>query len=217
MKLSNLIPSFLKNTQPTVANRPLHCVFYSHIWTVYLLEELGLVNPKTDIILELATESNFTAALNPSKDELRTLLDLLQPNRHLHHTTHHFKDIATPMVLAPATATPLNVLLSALALVNTDVSTIAKAVILVHINDAAQFALAYSQMSHFSIAWDIADYPNANLVSLAELLVKEQHLTEQSWCGMQLCHHKQRQLPDSDERKALLNQLIDEFAFVRAV
>jgi hypothetical protein len=213
MNLSKLF----KKPQPITIARPLHCVFYSHIWTVYLLEELGLLNAKTDIILELATESNFAAALNPSNNTHKNLLGLLQQEIHLHQLGAHFKNIAAPMVLAPHHPVSLNVMLSALALVSTDISPIKNALVLVHINDAPQFTAAYNHMSYFSIAWDIADYPSANLADLAELLATEQHLNEQSWRGIQLCHHKQRQLPDSDDRKAVLNQLIDEFAFVRAV
>jgi hypothetical protein len=215
MNLSNLI-SFKKN-QPITAARSLHCVFYSHIWTVYLLEELGLLNPKTDIILELATESNFAAALNPSNSTHKNLLGLLQQDVHLHQLGDRFKNINAPMVLAPHHPISLNIILSALALVSTDNSPIEKAVVLVHINDAPQFVATYHQMRYFSILWDIADYPSANLAALAELLATEQCLDEQSWRGVQLCHHKQRQLPDSEDRTAILNQLIDEFAFVRAV
>jgi hypothetical protein len=213
MKLSNLF----KKTQPIASARPLHCVFYSHIWTVYLLEELGLINPDKDVILELATESNFAAALNPTNNTHKNLLGLLQQDIHLHQLGAHFKNITTPMVLAPHQPVSLNVMLSALALVSTDASHIEKAVVLVHIDDAAQLVSAYSHMSYFTIAWDIADYPSANLADLAELLATEQYLNEQSWRGVKLCHHKQRQSPDSDDRKEVLNKLIDEFAFVRAV
>ncbi len=218
MKISSLITDYL-NQVPSVATtfRPLHCVFYSHVWTVYLLEELGLVNPKTDIILELATESNFSATLNPSNQHYDDLPGLLQPDVHLHQLATLFKDIATPMILAPQHTGSLNSLVSALALVSTDVSPIKKAIVLVHIDDASKFALAYPHISYFSIAWDVADYPNANLPALAELLANEQCLNENSWLGIQLCQHKQRQLPDSDERKEILNKIIDEFAFVRAV
>jgi hypothetical protein len=214
MKLSSL---FTKTQSVATTFRPLHCVFYSHVWTVYLLEELGLVNPKTDIILELAAESNFNAALNPSKQQYEDLLGLLQPDVHLHQLGTHFRDISTPMILAPDNNGSLNSLLSALALVSTDVSPIKKAIVLVHIDDASKFALVYPHMSYFSIAWDVADYPNANFPALAELLANEQCLNENNWLGIQLCQHKQRQLPDSDERKEILNKIIDEFAFVRAV
>lgn len=217
MNFSNLITDVLKKTQPATTFRPLHCVFYSHIWTVYLLEELGLVNPKTDIILELAAESNFTAALNPSNKPYDDLLGLLQPDVHLHQLGTEYNNIAAPMILAPHNNGSLNKLLSALALVSTDVSPIKKAIVLVHIDDASKFALAYSHMSYFSIAWDVADYPNANLPALAELLANEQCLNEHNWLGIQLCQHKHRQLPDSDERKEILHQIIDEFAFIRAV
>lgn len=197
--------------------RPLHCVFYSHIWTVYLLEELGLLNPETDTIVELASESNFSIALNPFNKYHENILGLLQPSMHLHDLGARFKDIAAPMVLAPHQPVSLNTLLAAIALATTDASPIEKAVVLVHINDAAKLAPAYAYMSRFSIVWDIADYPNAGLPALAQVLATEQCFDEQRWHGIHLCNHKQRQLPDSAERKAALRELFDQFPVAKAV
>ena len=210
MKLTRF-SDYFKKSQPLHTFRPLHCVFYSHIWTVYALEELGLVNPKTDIILELATESNFAPALNPSNNFHENLQVLLQPSRHLHQLGTHFQDIATRMVLAPTQTAPLTNTLSALALVNTDASPIKNAVVLVHFNDASKFALAYAYMSRFSIIWDVADYPNATLPALAQALAAEECLDEERWGGIHLCNHKQRQIPDRIEREAALRELLKEF------
>ncbi len=216
MKLSRLIDYF-KEPQPMKAARPLHCVFYSHIWTVYSLQELGLLDPETDVILELATESNFSLALNPFNKYHENILGLLQPTLHLDDLGARFKDIAAPMVLAPHQPASLNALLGAIALAITDASPIENAVVLIHINDAAKFASAYAYMSRFSIVWDIADYPNAGLPALAQVLATEQCLDEQRWHGIHLCNHKQRQLPDSAEREAALRELFDQFPAAKTV
>lgn len=216
MKLSRLIDYF-KEPQPMKAARPLHCVFYSHIWTVYSLQELGLLHPETDVILELATESNFSLALNPFNKYHENILGLLQPTLHLDDLGARFKDIAAPMVLAPHQPASLNALLGAIALATTDASPIEKAVVLIHINDAAKFASAYAYMSRFSIVWDIADYPNAGLPALAQVLATEQCLDEQRWHGIHLCNHKQRQLPDSAAREAALRELFDQFPAAKTV
>jgi len=216
MRFSSLKDLF-KKPHPIKSGRPLHCIFYSHIWTVYSLEGLGLLNPKTDIILELATESNFAPALNPSNHNYGSLLNLLQTNRHLHQIGTHFKNIPVPMVLAPQPSSSVNNLLSALALVNTDDSPVEKAVILVHINDACKFALAYAHMNRFSIVWDIADHPNSLLPALAELLLVEQCLAVQNWGGIHLCNHQLRRVSDSREREVALRQLLDEFPLLKTI
>lgn len=207
---------FYRKTKQAIIERPVHCVFYSHNWTIYDLEALGLVKPKVDIIIELATQSALAATLNPSNKHHETLLGLLQPNLHLHQLGAFFKEINSLVVLAPHQTVNFNSLLSALALVITDDSSIEKAVVLVNINDAALFTLAYPYMRYFSIVWDIADYPNKNLVDLAQLLATEQCLTVQNWRGFYLSNHQKRLLPDSQAREALLKQLIDEFPFVKA-
>ena len=210
MKLSSLNP-FAKKPQPLDTPRPLHCIFYSHIWTVYLLAELKLVNAETDIILELATASHFAPALNPHANHQEDLSGLLAPNRHLHDLAGHFTDIPVPMVLAPQQATTVDTLLPALALVATDSSPIAKAVVLVHINDAAKFTDAYAHMDTFSIVWDVADYPNASLPALAQILADGGCLDQQRWAGVHLCNHPQRKLPDSDGRTSALRGLLSRF------
>ena len=200
------------------AGRPLHCIFYSHVWNIYELENLGLVNPKQDILLELATESQFALMFNSQTRDYDTLLDLLQPDIHLDDLIEKFKGIHTPIVLAPNTGVSVNRLLSALALVASDACPVKKAVVLVHYRDAEKFRDAYAQMSQFSILWDVADYPNATLQSVAEILVSEGCLEDtQRWQGFHLCSHVQRHLPDTEQRQTTLNQLLDEFPLLKSV
>jgi hypothetical protein len=210
-------PNFFKKPLDIAKTRPLHCVFYSHSWSVYLLEELKILNPKTDIILELALESNLCAVVNPTNKPHKNILGLLQGSLHLQQLGARFKGINAPLVLAPQHRVAINLLLSAFALVSSDDSSVEKAIVLVDIHEAKTFIDAYCYMSAFSIVWDVADYPNASLPDLAELLVNEQYLTEQSWAGIYLCNHKQRQLLDSEQRKTLLADLINEFPFLKTV
>lgn len=207
----NFLSDYFNPPRPLTAPRPIHCVFYSHIWTVYALAELALVNPKTDIILELAAASHFAAALNPFNSYHESLPSLLQTNKYLHQLGGRFKDIAAPLVLAPAQAVAMPTLLAALALVRSNPSPVNKAVVMVHINDAATFAAAYSEMSRFSILWDIADQPNASLPALAHVLVAEDCMDAQRWGGIHLCQHPHRRLPDHPQRETALKQLLAEF------
>ncbi|GAB6140075.1 hypothetical protein JCM14076_08040 [Methylosoma difficile] len=216
MKFLNVADYFSK-PYPVVNARPVHCLFYSHIWSVYSLADLGLIKPKTDVIIELATEPTFATMLNPFNAYQETLLSLLQPNKHLHHLGAKYKGIPVPMVLAPPAGTSANALLSALALVNTDASSVENVVVMININDAAKFVSAYGFMTRFSLVWDVADYPNASLAALAELLVTEAYLDEQRWGGIHLCNHPQRQLPDSKERFTALQALFADFPSFQSV
>jgi hypothetical protein len=214
MKIPHL-SHYLTKTPPMESARPLHCVFYSHVWNIYALAETGLVNPKTDVILELATGSNFAPTLNPFGSYHENLLTLLQTNKHLHRLGTRFKGIPAPVVLAPASAN-LATMLSALALVITDNSPVANALVMVHINDAPKFATAYPMMATFSVLWDIADAPNADLPLMAKTLVAEECLDERRWGGIHFCQHPQRQLPDHQERTAALTQLLNSFPAIKA-
>ncbi len=211
MRLSQLFDYFNK-AEPHLGTRPLHCVFYSHIWTVYCLEGQGLLNPKTDIVVELATESHFSHALDPLNNQRGNLLGLLQPGRHLQQLGCRYQGIAAPMVLAPAQPAQINAVLSALALLSTDPSPIERAVVLVNVCDGSAFAEAFAYMSEFSILWDIADYPTAALPALAQALAAGQCLNGGQWGGFHLCNHKQRQLPDAPQRQEALQQLLSGFA-----
>ncbi len=215
MRFSQLFDYFNK-AEPRLGARPLHCVFYSHIWTVYCLEGQGLLNPKTDIVVELATESHFSRALAPLNNQRGNLLGLLQPGRHLQHLGVRYQDIAAPMILAPSQPAQINAVLSALALLSTDPSPIERAVVLVNVCDGPAFADAFPYMSGFSILWDIADYPNAALPALAQALAAGQCLDGGHWGGFHLCNHKHRQLPDAPQRQEALRQLLDGFAGLTA-
>ena len=209
MKFSQLTEIF-KQPKANFSSRPLHCLFYSHSWTIYCLQELGLLNPEEDIIIELASPSNLSAVLNPNNNEYENLLALLQPDKHLHQLGGQFKQICAPVVLAPAAANR-NDLLAALALVGTDLSHFLRAVVLVHVNDAADFHLAYAHMASFGLVWDVADYPNANLPALAEILVGENYLDQSRWSGIHFCNHKQRQSIVNETNAASLRKMLAEF------
>lgn len=214
MKLSQLTGIF-KQPKANLSSRPLHCLFYSHSWTIYCLEELGLLKPEEDIIIELASPSNLSAVLNPNNHNYQNLLALLQPGKHLHHLGEPFKQVCAPVVLAP-TAANRNDLLAALALVGTDLSRFLRAVVLVHINDAADFHLAYAHMASFGLVWDVADYPTANLPALAEVLVGEHYLDESRWRGIHFCNHKQRQSLVNDANAASLRKMLADFPALEA-
>jgi hypothetical protein len=199
-------------------DRPLYCIFYSHIWNVYELEALGLAGSKQDILIELATESQFAVMLDCSHKVNESLLKLLQPKVHLDQLGKNFKNISSPLVLAPNKPVSVNSLLSVLELVASNPGSYEKAVILVNYRDAEKFSDAYALMSGFSILWDVADYPNVSLQKVAEVLVNEHCLDDrQRWQGFYLCNNANRLLPDAIERKEILGNLLNEFPVLDSI
>jgi|GEM_PF-846009 len=211
MKLTSIIERMQRPDTPP-PERPVHCVFYAHIWSVYCLEQaLGLSEPKTTMLVELATQSHLGYALAPFNETRDSLLGLLQPGRHVHQLSQRYSGIAAPMVLAPVKPAQLSDVLNALALLPHDRSPSKKAVVLVNLSDAALFAPAYENMTDFSILWDSADLPDASLPTLAKLLAGQHCLGQGRWGGFKLCSHKLRAVADAGQRMAILQGLLAEF------
>lgn len=190
---------------------PLHCVFYSHEWSIFQLESLGLIKTaKEEMILELAQESNFATVFG-RPEKRKGLIRLLRPGINLHMLAFRPEALGVPMVLAPVPAVPVESLVSAVALIPTLFSPIEKVTVLVHVNDGPAFADAFPLMSDFSIVWDTADYPTNALTELTQSLASANCLSKDKWKGFYLCNHPNRQFPDYKERESLLRKLLGDF------
>jgi hypothetical protein len=190
--------------------RPIHCLFYSHVWTIYQLEALGLIKTGDEMLLELGLESRFADVFG-RHEKRRGLVRLLRPGMNLHMLAYQPQSLNVPIILAANPPATVDSLIAALSLVATVDSPIEKVTALVHINDGALFADAYPLMTDFSIVWDVADFPNAALQTLTEALVKQQCLSQDTWKGFHLCNHPGRQLPESQARESMLRNVLNDF------
>jgi hypothetical protein len=190
--------------------RPIHCLFYSHVWTIYQLEALGLIKTGDEMLLELGLESRFADVFG-RHEKRRGLVRLLRPGMNLHMLAYQPQSLNVPIILAANPPATVDSLIAALSLVATVDSPIEKVTALVHINDGALFADAYPLMTDFSIVWDVADFPNAALQTLTEALVKQQCLSQDTWKGFHLCNHPGRQLPESQTRESMLRNVLNDF------
>lgn len=198
-------------------SRSVHCLFYSHVWSIYQLEALGLIKGKNPILVELSIESKFAAVFDRSEQRHKGLIELLQPNAQLHKLAYRPKNINTPIILAPNPKASVDALVAALSVVATVDSPVDDVTVLIHINDGAQFADAYPLMSDFSIVWDVADFPNAALLALTESLVRDQCLSKDKWKGFYLFNHPNRQLPENKVRESILRDLLNNFPVLSPV
>lgn len=191
--------------------RPLHCVFYSHVWAIHMLKHAGLGKFDKSVVIELAAASNFAPVLGLQGKARFGLGGLLRLGARLEQLGQEVKYVPAPLVLAPNPPLPVAALCSAAAMLPHATSEYEKAVLLVNIHEAVEFADTYAYMSEFTVLWDIADEPGPGLGRLAEALADSQCLDPQRWRGFKLYRHPNRALPDADQRQAALQSVLDEY------
>lgn len=191
-------------------SRSLHCLFYSHVWSIFQLETLGILKPGNGLLLELALDSKFAPVFGMTEKQ-KGLPSLLQPGIQLDQLTYKPDNVSAPIILAPNPPALSETLIAALALVESTDSPVADVTVLIHLNDAPHFSDAYPYMKDFAIVWDIADYPNSALTELTEVLVNGEHLSQASWKGFYLCNRQTGQLPEHKARELSLRTLLNDF------
>jgi hypothetical protein len=191
--------------------RKVECVFYSHVWSIYELENLGFIKTGNELIVELALESRLAPVFDRSEKINKGLITLLQQGVSLHKLAFRQSDIKAPIILAPFPSVATDIQLSALSLLPAVESHIDKVIALIHINDAPTFAGAFPIMDGFSIVWDIADHPGFELSALSRSLLNQQCLNKEKWKGFFLCNHPNRQLSDKALRESILRTLLCDF------
>ena len=191
-------------------SRPIHCIFYSHVWLIFQLEALGLIKSEDEMLLEIALESRFANVFG-RPEKRRGLIRLLRPGVNLLMLGYRPQNLNVPIILASNPQTTPDLLVEALALASTVESPVDKVTALIHINDAPQFIAAYPLMKDFSVVWDVADYPNAALSALTESLVMEQCLNKDTWKGFYLCNHSSRELHDNKARESILRGILNDY------
>ncbi len=192
-------------------HRPIHCLFYSHVWAIHMLKQFGLENLEKQVIIELAQNSNLAPVFAEQAKPRYGLSGLLHLAGRLEQLSKPFKYVPAPLVLAPRPEISVAALNCAVALLPTTPTQYAGIVLLVHIEEAAHFVSSYAHVTRFSLAWDLADVPGSKLVELADLLVKEQLISEENWGGIHLYSHPNRKLEDAAQRDADFKAILQEY------
>jgi len=96
--------------------RPLHCVFYSHVWAVHMLKAANLGDMNKLVFIELASASNFASVFGLQGKARYGLAGLLQLGGRLEQVAQTLKYVPAPMVLAPHPPVPSAALCSAAAM-----------------------------------------------------------------------------------------------------
>ena len=193
------------------SHRTVHCVFYSHVWCIHLIDQAGLGELDNAVLIELANESHLAPVFSRQKNTRYGLPGLLVLPDQLEKLATQFRNLPAPLVLAANPKTTTVALESAAALLATVDNAYDKAVLLVHVNDAAEFINTYDYMDSFSILWDLADLPNRCLQNLTEVLANNHCLTDERWDGLHLCQHPRRPLIDADQRYTVWQNTLAEY------
>jgi hypothetical protein len=191
--------------------RPIQCIFYSHVWAIHMLKHAGLGSFENQVLIELATISNLAAIFGEQGKARFGLAGMLRLSGRLEQFAQEFKNVPARLILAPKPEIPASALCSAVGLLATTPSFYQKATLLVHLNDAPQFASAYPYVNCFSMLWDIADVPTPTLVQLAQILVENHCITQETWRGFHLYKHPNRPVPDMKDRLATLKSILDDY------
>ncbi|MEY3220281.1 MAG: hypothetical protein RIT27_1638 [Pseudomonadota bacterium] len=195
----------------TLINRPVNCLFYSHVWAIHMLKHAGISSFEKQVLIELAVSSNLAPVFGEQGKARYGLAGLLRLAGKLEQFVQTFKYVPAPLILAPRPEISAPALCSAVNLLPITTSDFQSVTLLVHIDDAPLFLSAYQAVSKFSILWDLADAPTPALVQLAELLTTHAFLTKETWAGFHLYKHPNRPIVDADNRRDLFQQTFQDF------
>lgn len=196
-------------TQPI--NRPVHCIFYSHVWAVHMLKNAGIASFEKQVLIEVAVSSHLAPVFGEQGKARYGLAGLLRLAGKLEQFVQTFKYVPAPLILAPKPEVSVPALCSAVNLLSVSPSDFEGAILLVHVDDAPLFVSAYQNVSKFSILWDLADAPTPALVSLAETITKHGFLTKETWAGFHLYKHPNRPISNVESRRDLFQQTFQSF------
>jgi hypothetical protein len=194
-----------------LTNRPVHCLFYSHVWAIHMLKYAGISNFEKQVLIEVAISSNFAPVFGEQGKARYGLAGLLRLAGKLEQFTQTFKYVPAPLILAPKPEVSAPALCSAVNLLSVSPSDFEGAILLIHVDDAPLFVSAYQTVSKFSILWDLADAPTPALVKLAETLTANSFLSKETWAGFHLYKHPNRPIIDVESRRDLFQQTFQSF------
>lgn len=203
-------------------SKSLYCVFYSHPWTALLLEKIQDINFFNSILIELSNQAILSQVIVPKVNKKRYLTQALlapQPPKKsfmdflsgkkpdaFQRAMQITADMPAPIILAPRGVSALNQI-AALQICANQPTLYHQLIVLVHYEEAQNFAGLYDYVDQFHVLWDVADLPTPRLTELTTLLAN-QSLTKERWGGFHLCNHPHRQVADSQQRYHFFESVI---------
>jgi hypothetical protein len=192
-------------------NRPVQCIFYSHVWAIHMLKHAGVANFEKQVLIEVATSSHLAPVFGEQGKARYGLAGILRLAGKLEQFVQTFKYVPAPLILAPKPEISAPALCSAVNLLPICPSDFEGVILLIHVDDAPLFVSAYQTVNKFSIFWDLADAPTPALVNLAETITKYGFLTKETWAGFHLYKHPNRPISNLESHRDLFQQTFQSF------
>lgn len=190
----------------------IECVFYSHCWGLYCLEQLGLTSSKGVLLIELSRKSTLGLMLG-DKSNLG-IASLLDPETTLESQVRHYDDVALGLILASNQELPLATLAAAVGVLPFKNTRIKRIILLVNILEAVDLAPIWQHASNFKVFWDVADSPDQTLVNMGESLSSMGCLDASSWQGITFYQNPQRPSKMADTLLSHYRDILSEYPAV---
>ena len=193
-------------------NRSVHCVIYSHVWSLFSLHKLPALGALDKAaIVELGINSNFSAMTADLTKSRLGLRGLLQPGHGLADILETMDGVSCPVALAPRPPVPIGALASATALLGSTAGKFDKVVLMVNSLDAVQLRSCLSCADRLYVLWDMADMPTAALAQIGEVLVNQQLISTDNWGGFHLYSHPERPVADPAAVRASFSNILGQY------
>ncbi len=201
----------MTTTPMTTPTTPIECVFYSHCWGLYCLEQLGLHADDEILLIELARKSTLGLMFGESSKHNVGIASLLDPETTLDSQSRHYDDVPFKLILAASHELPLATLAAAVGVLPFKRSRAKRIILLVNVLDAVELAPLWQRADHFSMFWDVADQPGQTLVDIGDALASIGCLNSRSWRGMTFYQHPQRPNPEADTLLERYHGILNEY------
>ena len=189
--------------------------FYSHPWTLHMLSRCGVVTAaEQHLLVEVATESSLAVlAERIPKITPGTTALLRQPGKvDFKRIARRLRHVPAPVVLAPKPAVPEELLIASLMVLDIQPVDYEVVMLLVPVARSELAVPLFPMVDRFHVLWDVADYPNRDLLACTETLHAYAELTEARWGGVTLCNHWLRNSDDHGQNRSDFEAAIDEAA-----
>lgn len=178
--------------------RLVHCVIYSHIWSLFNLDKLTALGPLDNaVVVELAINSNLSASFIDAMKNRLGLGGLLRHNLGLQDIAETVDGVALPVAFAPRPPIPVGALASAVGLLGTAKGNFDKVILMVNCMEAPQLSPAFVNADRFYVLWDLADAPTRALAQVGDALASQRLISPDNWGGFHLYSHSKRPVEDA--------------------
>lgn len=196
------IPQPQKSTQP----RRLHVVFYSHPWAVYALKGSRFGDRGSTLVVEMSPRSRIAAVFDAQNRPRFGLPGLLADQDRINIVGDSFKGLELPLALSPYPPSSVELMTAAASLLPGIDSPFQQYLLLLPVDEAPQFRRLYPYCDRFTVLWDLADPPSADLPGVAKSISQAGCWSAETWGGFLWYSHPSRNVPDVGRRMGLIRE-----------